>query len=223
MLSRIFLLTCICPDPDNYTDTETFLDHLQRNPKLRPYDFWPLVADSMVIVQHVCSVAVFICCFAGIYQDRISPTSVVGLASLATVVGWGLWDYWMGQGQEEAPSAAGEWARKAPVDGPDDGSTTSSEGSFNPTRVNGNGHIAMKPTEGGLGLSLSTANLSLQGHDRKPSKFSRHSYSLSATSLQSVSPISLLHDSSSDPFPPLESSPSRSSPPPRPRLTKRGR
>ncbi|THC93775.1 hypothetical protein EYZ11_006752 [Aspergillus tanneri] len=26
--------------------------HLQRNPRVRPYDFWPLVADSTVIVQH---------------------------------------------------------------------------------------------------------------------------------------------------------------------------
>ncbi|KAI9866705.1 MAG: hypothetical protein M1830_005911, partial [Pleopsidium flavum] len=38
--------------PDNYTDEETFLDHLQRNPRLQAYDFWPLVADSTVIVQH---------------------------------------------------------------------------------------------------------------------------------------------------------------------------
>ncbi|KAI9871255.1 MAG: hypothetical protein M1823_008503, partial [Watsoniomyces obsoletus] len=86
--------------PDNYTDTETFLDHLQRNPRLRPYDFWPLVADSTVIVQHVCSVAIFVCAYAGIYQDRMSPVTVVTCGTLATVVGWLLWDFWMGQ--EEA-------------------------------------------------------------------------------------------------------------------------
>src|SRR5271154_2477981 len=61
--------------PDNYTDTETFLDHLQRNPRLRPYDFWPLVADSTVIVQHVCSMAIFISAYAGIYQGRLSPVA----------------------------------------------------------------------------------------------------------------------------------------------------
>ncbi|KEQ98387.1 hypothetical protein AUEXF2481DRAFT_62738 [Aureobasidium subglaciale EXF-2481] len=62
--------------PDNYTDEETFLDHLQRNPRLRPYDFWPLVADSTVIVQHIGSVIIFVCCFVGIFQKRVSPVSV---------------------------------------------------------------------------------------------------------------------------------------------------
>ncbi|EYE96112.1 phosphatidylinositol N-acetylglucosaminyltransferase [Aspergillus ruber CBS 135680] len=80
--------------PDNYTDTETFLDHLQRNPRVRPYDFWPLVADSTVIVQHVCSVVIFICCFVGIVQGRVSPVSVVCWGSVGTAMGWILWDAW---------------------------------------------------------------------------------------------------------------------------------
>ncbi|KAJ5124161.1 uncharacterized protein N7515_007986 [Penicillium bovifimosum] len=81
--------------PDNYTDTETFLDHLQRNPRVRPYDFWPLVADSTVIVQHVCSVVIFVCCFIGIVQDRVSPVSIVCWGSVGTAVGWILWDNWI--------------------------------------------------------------------------------------------------------------------------------
>ncbi|BAE63425.1 unnamed protein product [Aspergillus oryzae RIB40] len=81
-----------CMDPDNYTDTETFLDHLQRNPRVRPYDFWPLVADSTVIVQHVCSVAIFVCCFVGIVQGRVSPVSIVCWGSVGTAMGWILWD-----------------------------------------------------------------------------------------------------------------------------------
>ncbi|KAK4042139.1 phosphatidylinositol N-acetylglucosaminyltransferase-domain-containing protein [Parachaetomium inaequale] len=56
--------------PDNYTDQATFLENLQRNPRVRPYDFWPLVADSTVIVQHVCSVIIFVVCFVGIFQER---------------------------------------------------------------------------------------------------------------------------------------------------------
>ncbi|KAK6413721.1 glycosylphosphatidylinositol anchor biosynthesis [Oleoguttula sp. CCFEE 5521] len=56
--------------PDNYTDEATFLDALQRNPRLQPYEFWTLVGDSTVIVQHVCSVVVFVCCFVGIYRGR---------------------------------------------------------------------------------------------------------------------------------------------------------
>ncbi|KAF2727353.1 GPI2-domain-containing protein [Polyplosphaeria fusca] len=91
------------PFPDNYTDEETFLDHLQRNPRLQPYEFWSLMADATVIVQHIASVAIFCCCFVAIFQDRVSPLSVVSWASFCTVLGWALWDYWMGQ--EEAVAA----------------------------------------------------------------------------------------------------------------------
>lgn len=95
-------------DPDNYTDQATFLENLQRNPRVRPYDFWPLVADSTVIVQHVCSVIIFVVCFVGIFQERVSPVSVVGWSSFATFLGWLLWDWWVtkesasGLGDEDA-------------------------------------------------------------------------------------------------------------------------
>ncbi|KIW07953.1 uncharacterized protein PV09_01854 [Verruconis gallopava] len=87
--------------PDNYTDEYTFLDHLQRNPRLQPYEFWKLFAEATVIVQHVCSVAIFLCCFTGIYQERISPATVVFWSSIATIVGWVLWDSWVGQQEKE--------------------------------------------------------------------------------------------------------------------------
>ena len=87
--------------PDNYTDEETFLDHLQRNPRLQPYEFWSLMADSTVIVQHIASVAIFCCCFVAIFQNRVSPVSVVSWASFCTVLAWLLWDYWMGQEEVE--------------------------------------------------------------------------------------------------------------------------
>ena len=107
-------------DPDNYTDTETFLDHLQRNPRVRPYDFWPLVADSTVIVQHVCSVAIFICCFVGIVQGRVSPVSVVCWGSVGTAMGWVLWDaspkeHGSDRGPERAAEEAG--SSSSSVDG----------------------------------------------------------------------------------------------------------
>ncbi|KAK7569306.1 phosphatidylinositol:UDP-GlcNAc transferase PIG-C [Phyllosticta citricarpa] len=92
-------------NPDNYTDEETFLDHLQRNPRLQPYEFWPLVADSTVIVQHVMSVVIFICCFTGIVQERVTPFAVVSSGSLGTVLGWVLWDFWVGQ-EEDAEAMA---------------------------------------------------------------------------------------------------------------------
>ncbi|EFX02760.1 phosphatidylinositol:udp-c transferase pig-c [Grosmannia clavigera kw1407] len=92
-------------DPDNYTDQATFLENLQRNPRLQPYDFWPLVADSTVIVQHVCSVIIFIVCFVGIFQERVSPVSVVGGGSFATCLGWLLWERWA---SDEDPDAETE-------------------------------------------------------------------------------------------------------------------
>ncbi|KUI55983.1 Phosphatidylinositol N-acetylglucosaminyltransferase GPI2 subunit [Cytospora mali] len=87
-------------NPDNYTDQATFLENLQRNPRLKPYDFWPLVADSTVIVQHVCTVIIFVVCFVGIHQQRVSPVAVVGWGSIATSVGWFLWDWWVGKESE---------------------------------------------------------------------------------------------------------------------------
>lgn len=96
-------------DPDNYTDEETFLDHLQRNPRLRPYEFWPLVADSTIIVQHICSVIIFVCCFTGIFQERVSPVVVVSWATIGTVLGWVLRDYWVTE--EEAAQALNEATR----------------------------------------------------------------------------------------------------------------
>jgi phosphatidylinositol N-acetylglucosaminyltransferase subunit C len=89
-------------DPDNYTDQATFLENLQRNPRLKPYDFWPLVADSTVILQHVCSVIIFIVCFSCIFQqERISPVNVVSWTSFGTFVGWLLWERWVSEEDRE--------------------------------------------------------------------------------------------------------------------------
>lgn len=80
--------------PDNYTDENTFLDQLKRNPRLRPYEFWSLVADSTVIVQHLASVIIFLCCFIAIFQGRLSPVFMVSCATLCTVLAGALRDYW---------------------------------------------------------------------------------------------------------------------------------
>lgn len=84
-------------DPDNYTDEKTFLDHLQRNPRLQPYEFWSLMADATIIVQHLASVVIFCCCFVSIFHNRVSPVAAVGWASVCTILGYLLWDYWIGQ------------------------------------------------------------------------------------------------------------------------------
>ncbi|EAW09308.1 phosphatidylinositol N-acetylglucosaminyltransferase [Aspergillus clavatus NRRL 1] len=143
--------------PDNYTDTETFLDHLQRNPRVRPYDFWPLVADSTVIVQHVCSVAIFVCCFVGIVKGRVSPVSVVCWGSVGTAVGWILWDSWVWREHHAETSRNAERATEG-----DDGSSSSSVSSSVHPSSSGPGPLSgPRPSPGqghgqvhGLGLTM---------------------------------------------------------------------
>ena len=170
--------------PDNYTDPPTFLSHLQRNPRLVPYDFWPLVADSTVIVQHVCSVAIFVCCFVAIYQERVSPLSVVGWGSACTVLGWVLWDIWVGQEERSRYLSESVYHTNGADDmtGEDGVSMTSSFSTPHPT---GN-------TQGlGLTLSTSTGESSSRTHSRT------HSRNLSVTSLHTASsatsPVTLGH------------------------------
>jgi Ca2+/Na+ antiporter len=55
------------------------------------------MADTTIIVQHLASVAIFCCCFVAIIQGNVSPLSVVGWATLCTVLAWILWDRWQGQ------------------------------------------------------------------------------------------------------------------------------
>ena len=109
--------------PDNYTDEATFLDHLQWNPRLRPYEFWSLVADSTIIVQHVCSVVIFVCCFTGIFQERVRPETVVGWATGGTVAGWVWRDLWQGredgEGEGEGQGGAGGGGAPGEVGGDD--------------------------------------------------------------------------------------------------------
>ncbi|KAF7156455.1 hypothetical protein CNMCM5623_010125 [Aspergillus felis] len=141
--------------PDNYTDTETFLDHLQRNPRVRPYDFWPLVADSTVIVQHVSSVAIFVCCFVGIVQERVSPVSVVCWGSVGTAMGWILWDSWVWR---EHHAEQAQNAERIP-DGDDGSSSSSAASSVNPS--SGAASRSVGPKDGqnevhGLGLTMSS-------------------------------------------------------------------
>ncbi|KAI9037084.1 phosphatidylinositol N-acetylglucosaminyltransferase [Aspergillus affinis] len=143
--------------PDNYTDTETFLDHLQRNPRVRPYDFWPLVSDSTVIVQHVCSVIIFVCCFVGIVQGRVSPVSVVCWGSVGSAFGWILWDSWMVREQGEGFQGA-----DGPLEGDDGSSSSSTTSSGNPS---GWAHRQKDGQVHGLGLTM---NETADGGDSTP-------------------------------------------------------
>ncbi|KAL9095794.1 MAG: hypothetical protein Q9165_001791 [Trypethelium subeluteriae] len=157
--------------PDNYTDEETFLDHLQRNPRLQPYEFWTLVADSTVIVQHCCSVLIFICCFVGIYQERVSPITIVSVGSLCTVLGWVIWDHWVGREEEaraqlELNAEFAEEASSGSISSNSSTATTTRE----PVNVNREGQHQSR------GLAVSTSG------DREPYSTSRNASNLAMNS-----------------------------------------
>lgn len=92
-------LTLVIADPDNWVDP-TFLSQLQRNINVHPYDFYSLVADSTVIVQHLSSVVIFVTSFIAISAERVSPVAVAVASSALTVAGWAIWD--MGYEKREA-------------------------------------------------------------------------------------------------------------------------
>jgi len=64
------------------TDPPTFLSHLYRSRRPRPYIFWPLITNSTVIVRYVSSITSFICSFLRIYYQRVSPILVVSWGSV---------------------------------------------------------------------------------------------------------------------------------------------
>ncbi|PNS15992.1 hypothetical protein CAC42_4393 [Sphaceloma murrayae] len=149
--------------PDNYTDELQFLSHLQRNPRLRPYEFWPLVADSTIIVQHIASVIIFICCFIGIFQERVSPVAVVSWATIGTVLGWVLRDWWISweeeqRLEEELIQAAEKLDQANTANGDIQGNDTDS-------LVNG----STTPGSDSLGISLSGNTTSTRGASRATS------------------------------------------------------
>ena len=181
ILERADLSLIAFLDPDNYTDPPTFLSHLQRNPRLRPYDFWPLVADSTVIVQHISSVTIFVCSFVGIYQERISPVSVVSWGSASTVFGWVLWDFWVGQ------EAASKRTTELNINGDFmNGSAVSGASSPISTRAPTPSTNSGESPGIGLGLTLTTSNVSSR-------KSHSHSYSRSQTSISSGPSPTLPH------------------------------
>ena len=59
-------------------------------------------------MQHVCSVVIFVCCFTVIFQERVSPVAVVSWGSICTILGWTLWDFWVGLEHREAEKLAAE-------------------------------------------------------------------------------------------------------------------
>ncbi|KAI4093588.1 MAG: hypothetical protein LQ344_002815 [Seirophora lacunosa] len=169
-------------DPDNYTDPPTFLSHLQRNPRLQPYDFWPLVADSTVIVQHLSSVAIFVCCFVAIYREQVPPESVVGLGSAATVLGWVLWDFWVAQVE------AAKTELKPTVTLDPDSNLSGLDGQADSSSARGRSRPSSRGNDAALGLGL---GLTLSNDSHASSSVYSRSGSTSFTPSVSSEPLSI--------------------------------
>ena len=108
------------------------------------------MSDSTVIVQHVCSVVIFVCCFVGIVQDRVSPVSIVCWGSVGTAMGWTLWDNWIWQEQAELAQSLNA------ASGGDDGSSSSSMTSApNPSSNDQQPNGTKGSPIHGLGLTMS--------------------------------------------------------------------
>jgi phosphatidylinositol glycan class C protein len=107
----------------------TFLKDLQRNINVHPYDFYSLVAESTVVVQHLASTVIFVTSFVAIYMEVVSPVSVVAVSTVLTVAGWAVWD--MGWEKREA---AKERAVTFKEGGHDHSNGASSGGSASPSK-----------------------------------------------------------------------------------------
>ncbi|KAI9230566.1 MAG: phosphatidylinositol N-acetylglucosaminyltransferase-domain-containing protein [Piptocephalis tieghemiana] len=79
------------PYPDNYVHT-SFLEQLQRNANVRPYQYWYLVKESCVVLQHLSSIIVFISLFYLMYEESWSPRALVGFGAASTLIGYAFWD-----------------------------------------------------------------------------------------------------------------------------------
>lgn len=161
--------------PDNWVDP-TFLKDLQRNINVHPYDFYSLVAESTVVVQHLASVVIFVTCFVAIYIQLVSPVSVVVVSTALTVAGWAVWDMnW--EKREAATERAVAAFRDGGYEAAINNNGSGAAGSPSPTKglgldlpTNGtmprmNRDSYFPPLEGGLSPTPATTSKSSQASD----------------------------------------------------------
>lgn len=128
-------------------------------------------------MQHISSVAIFICCFVGIIQERISPVSVVSWGSVGTVLGWVLWDFWVGK-QEGAKVPIDAALPAVGIDGGQADATAIASGASSPALASPAQSFQTKVIQGqSPSLVLSTANLARGGHAHSLSQASMNSAS----------------------------------------------
>jgi phosphatidylinositol glycan class C protein len=120
-------------------------------------------------------VAIFVWCFVGIIQERVSPVSVVSWGSAGTVLGWVLWDFWLGQEKAIKASTEVSSTRASEINTGDGRSSTNSSFNINHPTPSSQSRESLGPE---LALRLSTSNLPVR---------KGHSHSHSPTSIPSAS------------------------------------
>src|SRR5271168_4574280 len=60
---------------------------------VRAYAFYPLVASTTHLIQHLSSLTIFITIFIGIYTNRLVPSALALTSSLVTIGAYVFWDF----------------------------------------------------------------------------------------------------------------------------------
>jgi len=77
------------PFTDNYVP-DSFLTSLITNKGVVPFRYWSLVRGTAVVTQQCCSVAIFMVIFSLLYNEAITPKTLVILEILLTVLTFGV-------------------------------------------------------------------------------------------------------------------------------------
>lgn len=78
------------PYPDNYVD-DSFLSQMKQNSHVQQYSFWTLSSDLSGILAHLCTIAVFVIVFLGIYSRGWNPLWFAVGSGALTVTGYVFW------------------------------------------------------------------------------------------------------------------------------------
>ncbi|KAF4680431.1 hypothetical protein FOZ60_013482 [Perkinsus olseni] len=62
--------------PDNYCSQEAFLSSLRMNTNLKRYRYWPLVAKTACIAQHLSVIAIFVIVWLWLRAGAIEPPAL---------------------------------------------------------------------------------------------------------------------------------------------------
>ncbi|KAJ6604669.1 phosphatidylinositol N-acetylglucosaminyltransferase [Mycena vulgaris] len=78
--------------PDNYIAPGSFLSSLRKNANFRPYTYWPLVALSCAITQHLATIFIFVSVFVQLKENYLDPHILVWISVGCFFAGYLSWE-----------------------------------------------------------------------------------------------------------------------------------